>query len=233
MDIKDCISVNDSRRLKTVLKDSQMIRGKLQFQEKVNAEDLAIIYRCFRMCMLDGYIPITKPIGFSLVSDEYPLGVSITSRHPCILESQLKLMGNISKLIVVNQAPAKVISKVLRGKIRAGNLDIRFSDGEKVEFLDPSIEICNAIKPVRISLFLNKGTGYELMEGSYHTMRKIALNYGDKSSSSYLPLNTEYSLFNYIRIKPFNRKEIKYSLVGDVKESHFNNLWHDFIKEMR
>lgn len=227
MDYNKCIELSHFRRLRPVLESSVMDRGKLRLGKQVSEEDLRIIYKCFRASMLDGYIPIKKPIGFIVESRQYPQSANIVSRHPCLLESQLKMMENLSKLIVVGNCASEVTTDLLQGKIKASNLGIQ-ADGKPVRFLDPSVSICSAIKPIRIKMIINENVGYKIMEESYHSIDKLLKTYG-KEENRCIPLNVQHSLFDYIRVLPFNRKEIRYTLVGNISEKDMNDLWHKFI----
>lgn len=224
-------------RLKSVLKQTEMVRGSLQVPP-IPAEDLQSIYNIFRTSILDGYIPLKKPIGFCLNSSSVSLqsiSANVTSRHPFLLESQVRVISNLAKLIIVNdEIPDGIVARNLNGRVKAGNLNIElgsYENKKKVKFLDPSIDIFTASRNIDLYLIVRECTRYQLMEDSMKQIEKIAMEVGE-SSEKYLPLNVHSSLTDYIHILPFNKHKIRYTLIGNISEKDMNLLWQNYIRSL-
>lgn len=229
MDNSIIIQSRDYYRLKAVLKETNMDKGKLQVPKSVSKEDLFIIYRFFRKSILDGYIPLKKPIGFNIINKNSISESDVTSRNTALLDSQIKVIESLSKVIIVEESlPPFVTTGTLSGKVTAG--DLCRVDGTPIHCLDPALELFTAREPISLILIPHDCTRYRLMEDNMEEVDKLRKEIDDEEERIVVyPLNVHSSLIDYIHIRPFNHHDIKYTLVGSISEIDMNKLWHKYL----
>lgn len=223
------INKGDFDKIKNILPNTLMQNGELKV-ENITKEEMLILYKFFRRSFLDSTIPVKKPIGFYINNKSNGVGLEVISRNISVLESNIELIKNISKLIVIGDCADEIVAKDLVGKIKAGNLNV-ISDGSPVKFLDPSIEVLNSIESIDLGLVVYENTGSCLMDDNMEILQSI-VNDLSRTTNNYYPLNTENTLYSNIRILPFNGFKIRYNLVGNISELDINYLWKNYINNL-
>lgn len=223
------INKGDFEKIRNILPKTVMQNGELKI-ENASKEELSILYKFFRRSFLDSTIPVKKPIGFYINNKSNGIGLEVISRNISVLESNIELIKNISKLTIIGECADEIVAKNLVGKIKAGNLNI-ISDGSPVKFLDPSIEVLNSIDSIDLGLVVFENTGSSLMDDNMEILSSL-VNDLSRATNNYYPLNTENTLYENIRILPFNGFKIRYNLVGNISEKDINYLWKNYINNL-
>lgn len=208
----------------------------------MKGKDLEWLYKKFREAFMDGKLSVKKPIGFKITNAKQSLETIAVSRSSLVLESQIELSKNISKLVICGNSAIQVKCTNLKGKIYAGNLNIT-SDNRSVKVLDPSVFILTAMQSLDLNLVIYPNSGFHLIEDNVEIMRDECLdnkqNIGSiggelvhPKADEYYPLNTDHSLIDYIRIIPFDSHRIKYTITNNVRDEDLNNLWQSYREEL-
>lgn len=230
MNNPNIIQSRDYYRLQSVLHETNMSKGKLQVPKSISKEDLAIIYRLFRKSILDGYIPLKKPIGFNIINANNFEESDVTSRNTALLESQISIIENLSKIIITDDSvPPYIKTKPLFGKVTAG--DLCRLDCTPIRCLDPALPLFTAREEVSLILVPKDCTRYRLMEENMKDLEEFKESIDAEDLVLY-PLNVHSSLIDYIHILPFNHYDIRYTLVGSISEKDMNKVWHKFLNSI-
>ena len=180
------------------------------------------VYDVFLSAVLDGHIPVTKPVGFSL---ENTASASRATNmrfvgSGCTCESVPYIASQLGKLIVlgwdpetdgrVYQVKYPIPSKKTKDPIPVVTgpdvyLNPGSADGKNLQFMQSGVPICRVNgSSVTLKVILSESTGFKDMS---YTSRTRFNNDGYigtnlNTESTYFYLNTNFSLVDYIRILP-------------------------------
>ena len=205
--------------------------GTFQISGIPDAATANRVYDVFLSAVLDGHIPVTKPVGFSLENT----GSAATAKNMrfvgsgCTCESVPYIASQLGKLIVLGWNPEKHgrVYQVLYPVPEAYNVtrnkpkdpiavvtgpDLKLNpgsaDGEELSFMQNGYPICHVnSSAIVLKVILAKSTGFKDMG---YTSRTRFENEGYMSTnlnteSSYFYLNVNFSLIDYVRILPPNK----------------------------
>lgn len=192
------------------------------------------VFEDIRTSVYDNLIPVIKVVGFKTVDVFNPESVRASDRHNAILENMIELSGTFSELVILpykdpGSARFLLPSNILNieqtsGEVTAGSAVFK-SNGKKLEALNKTLYLYNALQPVAIRLVVTESTGFVTMERSVEMIRTYLADMDGFDPNSYFPLNNEFSLINYVRILPPVYKEYKYTLRNGMTDEILNILW--------
>jgi hypothetical protein len=177
-------------------------------------EPLRAAYSEIREAIMDGRIDIHMPIGFKLLSHT-SMGLTAIDREVNCMESMPTISVSVKDMLFVGMCNCWVQSKMLTGRISAGNADFTSQGGEvAMEVVDKSVHLLTAIEPIQIALYMEHAHGYKSMEENAATVK----------DSGYFALSTTFSLFPYVQIRPFNGSEISVVYKRGMTPELFNRV---------
>lgn len=191
-----------------------------------------------RDMILDGALPVTKIVGFSVGSNSKTTGViDITSRSNLLLENTIELTNNLARVFFApnenrpNYRP-RIIKTRNENKIMWGsNYDPVYSkretfytEGDSLEVIDEDIYLFTPQGDVSLTLILHRGTGIINFEEALDITNKTI---GNQNKGTALGIPVSYHLKDYIRILPPINGVYKYRLHGGMTDDIINRLWND------
>lgn len=193
----------------------------------LKGEALKAMYsNLLRMC-LDGTMPITKIIGFSVKSDKH-LETTVLNRSVSLLENQIEISSNLSKLIFTGLNINQCMINIPAGRIYAKDLVLparRVKVEDKVvlkhlKIINADTYLFTATEDIQLDLYLNKASGAFLIKDNVKQIKTV--------DTKYYPLNSTHNLAPVIRFLPFDGYSIRYRLSKGISEDNINEIILDY-----
>lgn len=172
-----------------------------------------------REAILDGHIPISMPIGFSLSSPKSASFMNAIDRHTCCQESMIAVASNVSNIIFVGDMSEIVDTEEQVGTLTTGNVRWRSKGRYGCKPINPEQHMLTATEPMTVRFFMKKAAGY-------HSMAENAKSIGD---DAYFPLNTNHTLINYVRVLPMVTDHIEVRYFNGMTPEMFTTIWNDAL----
>lgn len=173
-------------------------------------------YAKFRRAILDGEVPVTMPIGFSLNTPKNTAFTSAIDRNNSCQESMLAIATNVAGLIMVGEMDRVVDTEEAKGLLTSGNATWRSKGKHACRAINPDQVLLTAVAPMSIQLYVRKAAGY-------HTMAENAAIMGE---STYFPLNTCHTLLEYVSVLPLQGDTIRVRYHKGMTAELFEEIWN-------
>lgn len=193
-------------------------------QTSLTGEPLKALYKNLLELFLDGKIGVSKVIGFEVKSDKH-LDVAVLNRPTSLLENQIEIAGNISKLVFYGLDVKNCTCILPAGKIYARDLilpvrRVKTDTGvemKSLQVLNKDTYLFTAVEGVQLNMYIEKACGPVLIKDNNHKMEC-------NSDIKYYPLNSDHDLAPFIRFLPFNGYSIRYRLDKNISEDAINEI---------
>lgn len=181
----------------------------------VPSMDVREAHSLFRCAILDGEVPITMPIGFSLVTPRSSSFISAIDRNACCQESVIAVATNVSNILLVGDMDRVVDIEEQKGVVTTGNARWRSHGRYGCEPVDKAQYMFTATAPMSIRFVVHKATGY----------RSMAENAKVINDDTYFPLNTAHTLIDYVRVLPLTSGSIEVRYINGMTSQMFQAIW--------
>ena len=157
-------------------------------------------YRHFREMIMDGKLPIKKPIGFKI---ESVTGMNIASavhRNALCAESMATIATAVKELIFVGDMNSWVKSDQHEGAVTS-NLRLTSKDGKPVTVVNKDLYLYTAVEEVCLSFFVLKAAGFQSMKENAKYMEDRVSN----GAIAFFPMHTYHTLGNHVFVYPYTK----------------------------
>lgn len=190
-------------------------------------------FKMVREAILDCHVPVTKVIGFSVVSRNDSTGrTDVASRSTLLLENNIEVMRNLSKVTFLPQR-GEVKKYFVSTRAPQMNMDLEYdpvyatddlfaTEGNSLKVLDQNVKLFTPQGPVILRLLLHNGTGQFTFEES---LQKTIEVLKDNAKGSYIGVPVNFSLNDYIRILPPDMGIMRYRLYNGMTDEIMNQFW--------
>lgn len=179
--------------------------------------ELAEGHTRLRRAILDGEIPITLPIGFSLNSPRNLTLLSAIDRNRCCQESVLTIATNVSGLFFTGKVGDIVDIEEQSGVLTTHNVTWRSLGVHECAVLGSDRYMFTATAPMSIRFYMHKATGFCSM----------ARNAAVLQDSNCFPLNSVHSLVDYVRVLPLTGDCIEVRYLNGMTAELFQRIWNE------
>lgn len=171
----------------------------------------------FRELIMDNGVKIWKPVAYYFESS------SMLSRHTGLLEHGISVSVNLSHLTIVTR-PKTVFNTIFiaaqaNEEVQVGKSKFLCSN-KPVDVLSTKRVLFTTLEEVRIQLACKCGKGYSSLEDSTEYLEDVNL----PNNFSYMPIATEFTLFPYVRILPYDGEFTRVRLENGMTEEYLNRI---------
>ena len=196
-------------------------------------ESLIQAYRNTLDIIYDNKLPLTKVIGF-YVEDNFSANSKSLDRNKSVMENMIQLSSNLSKVVFVpfRDMIEKDSNKFTLIKLRARRGEIvttKTKDAFKrntsaVQPITESQHILSALNDVSLTMIVIDYAGYVSMESAASLIEQAVSGF-EREGSSFFPMNTDFSLIDYVKILPPQNGRISYRLENGMTDETLNLYW--------
>lgn len=179
--------------------------------------DVRSAHALFRETILDGKVPVTMPIGFSIISPQTLSLTTAVGRNPSCQEATVAIAANVSGIIFVGANDNIVQSDEATGAITTGSATWKCKGTKNCTPICKDTYLFTGIRPVSIKFFVHQNAGFHPMSENADIIKK----------STFFPLNTVHTLIDYVRVLPAYSNGIEVRYYNGMTPELFQRIWNE------
>lgn len=184
---------------------------------RVPGMDLRAGHTRFRRVILDGNVPVTMPIGFSISSPENPAPTTAIERNLSCQEATVAIAANVSGIIFVGAEDNLVVSEEQKGVISTNTVVWKNRGRTGCFPINQDKYLFTASSPVSVRFWVHQNVGFCSM----------ATNAKFIHDSTFFPLHTVHTLIDYVRVLPLSSDCIEVRYLDGMTAELFDRIWND------
>lgn len=187
-------------------------------------------YRFLLEAVYDGHLPVTRVIGYTLVTakiNKSSSGKGMFSRSPSGLDDKMSIVSNVSKLLIIEDNIKKPSSKATIGEVNIDNVVLQYSM-KPLTVLSTGHYIMSNTEETSLEFVVNCCTGFRDAQYNYNQIMKVS---NTEARSRYTPMPSYHNIIDFVSIRPLDDSGVlKLHYSHGMKDEYFRIIFDRLFK---